>query len=263
MMETSESHIQQVTVPLLIVALYFCLRSCEYLQTPNGHLKKTKPIVLGGIRFFRKGTSLPFSDPDLAFADFVSITIFDQKNGEKFQSVHVGRATLKDNSLCCVRNLALVCKRVASYSNTTPVLLRKISLYQAVNGTFSHISSDFVITFLRKGAESMGFHRLGFKPTEIGTHSIRSGGAMAYYLIPGMSDSQVKFFGRWKSLAFLNYIRSQVDRFHSGFSNQIAAQPHFQQIPDLDPSQIDLMRHNKSPDYLLFGAASDRDARLR
>ena len=85
---------------------------------------------------------------------------------------------------------------------------------------------------------------------------------MAYYLIPGMSDSQVMFFGRWKSLAFLNYIRAQVDRFHSGFSTQIAMNPHFQTIPDLAPEQIDLMRRN-SPDYLLFGAETARDARLR
>ena len=108
----------------------------------------------------------------------------------------------------------------------------------------------------------MGEQSLGFKPSEIGTHSIRSGGAMAYYLLPGMSDSQVMFFGRWKSLAFLNYIRSQVDRFHSGFSTQIAMNPHFQQIPDLSPQQINIMRNN-SPDYLLFGADTVADARLR
>jgi hypothetical protein len=35
MMQTGQSKLQQATVPLLIVALYFCLRSCEYLQTPR------------------------------------------------------------------------------------------------------------------------------------------------------------------------------------------------------------------------------------
>ena len=72
----------------------------------------------------------------------------------------------------------------------------------------------------------MGFVKLGFRPEEIGTHSIRSGGAMV-----GMSDLQVMFFGRWKPLAFLNYIRSQVDRFHSGFSTQIVKSPHFPPHP--------------------------------
>jgi hypothetical protein len=35
-----------------------------------------------------------------------------------------------------------------------------------------------------------------------------------------------------------------------------------EEIPDLATEQIDLMRHN-SPDYLLFGAETARDARLR
>jgi hypothetical protein len=262
MMENCQSDLQRATAPLLIVALYFCFRSCEYLQTPRGHLKKTKVIVLGGIRFFKNGRILPFHDPLLQFADFVSITFFDQKNGEKFQSVHVERAAVNYNELCCVHNLARVCQRIASYSHPTPILLRKISMYQAGNGIFSDITSDFVIKFLRSGAATMGSPTLGFQPSEIGTHSIRSGGAMAYYLLPGMSDSQVMFFGRWKSLAFLKYIRAQVDRFHSGFSTQIAMNPHFQTIPDLSPDQLDLMRHT-SPDYLLFGAETARDARLR
>ena len=108
----------------------------------------------------------------------------------------------------------------------------------------------------------MGFEKLGFRPEEIGTHSIRSGGAMAYYLLPGMSDSQVMFFGRWKSQAFLNYIRAQVDRFHSGYSTQIVQQPHFRLIPALAPDQVELLSRDK-PDYLLFGDRTSQDPRLR
>ena len=96
----------------------------------------------------------------------------------------------------------------------------------------------------------MGAIKLGFEPEEIGTHSIRSGGAMAYYLLPTMSDSQVMFSGRWKSLAFLRYIWSQVDRFHSGWSTQIVQNPHFRNIPSLDPSQARILSENR-PDYLL------------
>ena len=55
MMESSTTDLEQATAPLLIVALYFCFRSCEYLLTPRSHLKKTKVIVLGGIRFFKNG----------------------------------------------------------------------------------------------------------------------------------------------------------------------------------------------------------------
>jgi hypothetical protein len=246
----------------MISALFFCLRSCEYLHTPGGNSKKTKILLLGGIRFFTKGKLLSFHDPKLCQADYVAITLLDQKNGEKFQTVHVERADVKDPSLCCVHNLATTCQRIATYAHTTPVLLRQICLFQAEDGTFSNLSAARMIRLLRKGADSMGFAKLGFRPEEIGTHSIRSGGAMAYYLLPGMSDSQVMFFGRWKSLAFLNYIRSQVDRFHSGYSTQIGQNPHFRLIPDLDQAPVELLSHHK-PDYLLFGDKACGDPRLK
>ena len=106
-----------------------------------------------------------------------AITLIDQKNGEKFQTVHVERAAVKDPSLCCVHNLAANCRRIAAYTHTTPILLRKICMFQAKDGTFSNLSASRMIRLLRKGADSMGFAKLGFRPEEIGTHSIRSGGS--------------------------------------------------------------------------------------
>ena len=84
MLENSTSQLDRVSVGLLISALFSCLRSCEYLQTPGRRQKKTQVITLGGIRFFKDGEILSFFDPRLRLADYAAVTIFDQKNGEKF-----------------------------------------------------------------------------------------------------------------------------------------------------------------------------------
>jgi hypothetical protein len=92
MLTNSSDELDRVSVSLLISALFFCLRSCEYLKTPGSNQKKTTFILLGGIRFIRDGKTLSFFDRALRLADYVAITFFDQKNGEKFQTVHVERA---------------------------------------------------------------------------------------------------------------------------------------------------------------------------
>ena len=84
---------------------------------------------------------------------------------------------------------------------------------------------------------------------------------MAYYLLPELSDTAVMFFGRWKSLAFLKYIRTQVDRFHKGHSTKIALQSHFFTVPSLDPAQIKTLTWGND-NKLVDGASSFRDARL-
>ncbi len=65
---------------------------------------------------------------------------------------------------------------------------------------------------LRAGVDATGCNRLGIATHEIGTHSIRSGAAMAMYLnnVPIFSIMKI---GRWKSTAFLDYIRSQIEEF--------------------------------------------------
>ena len=49
----------------------------------------------------------------------------------------------------------------------------------------------------------------GFHPHEIGNRSIRPGAAMALFL-SDHSPAKIMILGRWKSDAFLDYIRPQV-----------------------------------------------------
>jgi hypothetical protein len=69
---------------------------------------------------------------------------------------------------------------------------------------------------------------------DIGTHSIRSGAAMAMYLA-GVPVFTIMLIGRWSSDAFLRYIRRQVQEFSSGVSNKMILAPDYFTIPDAGP----------------------------
>ncbi len=70
------------------------------------------------------------------------------------------------------------------------------------NGIIKHFTSDRVIDALRNAVGAIGKTKLGFKKEDVGTHSIRSGAAMAMYL-GECPVFMIMLIGRWSSDAFL------------------------------------------------------------
>ena len=103
------------------------------------------------------------------------------------------------------------------------------------NSKFYHITSSDSVKALRAAALSIGATTLGFDPTDIGTHSIRSGAAMAMYLdeVPVYT---IMLIGRWSSDAFLLYIRKQVEQFSRNVSKRMIRNLDFTHIPNFEPS---------------------------
>ena len=58
---------------------------------------------------------------------------------------------------------------------------------------------------------------LGLDPNLYSTHSLRIGGATVM-AAAGLPDYIIQLIGRWKSLAFLTYIRSNLAMFTKAFS---------------------------------------------
>ena len=87
-------------------------------------------------------------------------------------------------------------------------------------GNVREITSAHVRTQLRAAAASVGREKLGFHPDEIGCHFLRSGAAMAMKLA-GVSEYTIMIIGRWKSMAFLEYIRKQVAEFSIDISDRL------------------------------------------
>jgi len=74
-----------------------------------------------------------------------------------------------------------------------------------------------VANLLKDGIVAIGETKLGIHRSEVVTHSIRSGAVMAMYLA-GVPIFSIMLIGRWSSVAFLTYIRKQVQEFSFGIS---------------------------------------------
>ena len=86
-----------------------------------------------------------------------------------------------------------------------------------------------VANLLKDGVIAIGETKLGIHRSEVGTHSIRSGAAMAMYLA-GVPIFSIMLIGCWSSLAFLKYIRKQVQEFSFGISSKMIEVQSFKHI---------------------------------
>ena len=105
------------------------------------------------------------------------------------------------------------------------------------NNSPQSVNSRQITALLRLHATKIGFQTLGFHPHEIGTHSLRSGGAMTLHLA-GISDSTIKIVGRWRSDAFLIYLQGQIATFTQGVAAAMA--------------KVQWFRHTNAPHASLF-----------
>jgi len=95
------------------------------------------------------------------------------------------------------------------------------------------VSGKYVRAASRAAATIMGKSKLGSEAKEIGTHSLRSGAAMAMYLdeVPVYS---IMLPGRWSSDTFLIYIRKKVEQSSHNISNRMIRHQHFTHVPQTE-----------------------------
>jgi hypothetical protein len=101
------------------------------------------------------------------------------------------------------------------------------------NGEVTHVTSKQVINSLRDVVGVMGESCLGISKKEIGTHSIRSGTAMAMYL-GECPVYTIMLIGWWSSNAFLDYFHKQVMEFSHNVSKKMLCFKHHQHVPNFD-----------------------------
>ena len=102
-----------------------------------------------------------------------------------------------------------------------------------------------MVTSLRAAVEAIGEDKLGFKSSEIGTHSLRSGAAMAMFL-DQVAVYVIMMIGRWSSDAFLKYIRKQVEQFSHNVARRMIKNLFYRHTPDFEPrvSHLDPRQRN-------------------
>ena len=203
---TSDAH--DHAIDLIVGGFFFATRPCEIVKTPEPG--KTKTLRIRNLTFRdRHQTVVRSNHPRLySIAEFVTVTFDDQKNGQKSDS-RTHRRT-DDVWLCPVRRLARAVMRVLRHFPGADCDHLLCSTFDPKLCTTSLLTSNFTLTFLRNTCQHYGAKdTFGFGPSEIGNRSLRSGAAMALFLM-NHSTAKIMILGRWSSDAFLVYIRPQV-----------------------------------------------------
>jgi hypothetical protein len=209
------SELDQAIIQLTGLGMFFAFQSYEYLKVSQSEQCQTLQLCLRNIHFFKDGEILPDTHPDLEFADCESITFEHQKRDDKKNTIT--QESLGDSVLYPVRFAAGLVRRIWSYNgaDSSTHILTYINV-----GIVNHVTSTQVINSLQDMVGGMGETCLGISKEEIGTHSIRSGAAMAMYLgeFPVYTTMLI---GWWSSNAFLCYIQKQVMEFSHDVSKKM------------------------------------------
>ena len=185
------TELQCATSQLTILAFFFAMCSCEYLKVPQQEKRRTEILRLRNIHFFNNGRLVPHDDPNLEYSNCLNITFEMQKKDEKNDTTT--QMASGDITLCPVRAAA------ASYpgaNDDTPI--SAIWKYDCIK----HITSKHISNALRDAVSAIGEDALHIATNEVGTHSIRSGSAMAMFL-GGCPVFLIMMIGCWSSNAFL------------------------------------------------------------
>ena len=83
------------------------------------------------------------------------------------------------------------------------------------NNELTKISQTEVLDYLHTVAHSIGPDKLGFDLMEIGCKSICSGTVIGWHLVEHRAE-HIMLMGRWKSDAFITYLRHHVLKFCQG-----------------------------------------------
>ena len=195
-------------------ALFFGMRPCEYLKTVGE--RRTKLLRIKNFRFFIQKQEIDKvkNTVDIFKATTISVNFESQKNDEKDDLITMHA---NNKELCPVKTWATIINRILSYPGT--------SIHSPINTILvgkqmSLIRDKEVIKHIRATVSTIGKNILGFDPKEVGIHSIRSSFAMFLY-IRGVRTDRIMLQGRWKSDAFLIYLRKQVAEFSKGLSEMM------------------------------------------
>jgi hypothetical protein len=212
---------------LVVTAFFFAMRSCEYSDAGRGRI--TTVVTIDDVRFRKDGDTIPPDDQELArLAETVSITFRKQKNRDNGTTITQHRNDRPGQAdICPVRTLADLVSRIRGHGRHPRIANPGINAWaDAADDKLKYLPSTAVLEQLRMATRTIGERRLGFKAEDIGTHSIRSGAAMAMYL-SGVKVETIQMIGRWKSRSFMRYLRIQVPETTRGVATRMTSRHTF------------------------------------
>lgn len=208
------------TADLCNVAIYYLLRVGEYAK-PRTAQTNTIPFAPKDVTFRdATGRQIPNTSSlaRLCQATEATIRMPNQKNGIKGQCIH---QQCTGSHLSPIKSLARLVHHILTNGGNpaTPIYsYRKTSRHR----TWNCISATDINTALKQAAADIGLYSdCGYEPSDVSSHSLRAGGAMAMFL-NGVDTATIQKMGRWKSNTFLMYIHEQISAFATGVSVKMA-----------------------------------------
>ena len=157
-------------------------------------------------------------------ADEATMKLTNQKNGIKNGVIH-HEALPHGTKFCPVNALAKRCRHVYRNGGTKESLL--CDYWDGLQ--WRQVTSDNITLAVKVAVLKLNLAEQGITPNDVGSHSLRAGGAMALKL-NGVSDTMIKKAGRWTSMAFLQYIHSQIGHLSVGLSLKMNTQVPFRNV---------------------------------
>jgi hypothetical protein len=222
------------------------------MQRSSSERGKTKLLTVGNIQFYSKDrTEIAHLDPSLqSHAEYVTVTFKNQKNNTSWKPEPNNAPAIQSS----VPSLSLAWSKVVARIVSSP----KTSLATPVNFFYDPsarpgfearlITQANTSLLLRTTATILGKKKIGYAVADIGTHSLRSGAAMALFLA-NESVYKIMILGRWSSDAFLAYIRPQVLKWTSKMSKLMTTIENFFHAPDAHsvPTRSNDKSHRDDP----------------
>lgn len=235
LLRSAKSAKQQTVAHLANVAFFYLLRVGEYTHTSSTRSKLTVAFQVKDITFRKNGNIVPASAPlaTLQQCDEATMRITNQKNGLKGQCIH---HQCNGTWFSPVKSLIWLVHNILSRggSPTSP-----IAEYYPIPGrpTPMYINATDINKALKEAGGAIGLYAadVGFKPTDISSHSLRAGGAMAMHL-NGVSEITIRKQGRWKSSSFMLYIQEHIHQLTAGLSTKMATSRHYRNIGNDSPN---------------------------
>lgn len=223
---TNRCPTQLATADLINIAFYYLLRVGEYTK-PRSNRTNTIPFRVSDITFRRSdGTLIPNNSPLplLLTATEATIRMPNQKNGVKGQCIN---QECTGTIYSPVKSLARRVHDILSHHGTNTTNIFEYA--HPFSTTFRPITSQRINSTLKLAAGEIGLYKLGYTESDISSHSLRAGGAMAMHL-NGVDPNTIRKMGRWKSNTFLMYIHEQISAFATGVSIKMSTHIQFRHI---------------------------------
>lgn len=207
---------------LITLAFFFLLRVGEYTETTEDRL--TVPLRVGDITLWQgnETVSPTATDAELERATGITIRLENQKNGIKDAVLH--HASSGDPAFDPVRAGAQILARLRHQPRSSG-----IGTYVTSYGRVNRVTAGDIRLQLRAATSAALLLGETIDPSKVGSHSLRSGGAM-HLKLAGYDEITIKKLGRWSSDTYLVYIQSQIANLTDGISQRMAQPLSFRSV---------------------------------